>query len=183
MITGFFGEVGGIQLLGFDRISINRIKKRWQAIIDEGRLVSVKMTESGSIIVVKTAEANVGSRPISNTFADPYTPDEPAYKALFEIIEPMKAGETRFFNFSRADETTEELYSLELIEYMFSKNQFYSVELKNDGTVGLFYEDERDGAMHELLFAGKEHIDFILDRIRPIEAGEKIFFNIEESKQ
>ena len=94
----------------------------------------------------------------------------------------MNPGETRFFNFSRADETTEELYSLELLEYMFSKNQFHSVELKNDGAVGLFYEDERDGAMHELLFAGKEHIDFILERIGPIEAGEKIYFNIEEGK-
>lgn len=165
----------------FNKIAVYRMKKRLENAISRERVSSVEMMEDQSIVVRTKAKAIEGKRPTADSLCDQYRPEDIANIAMLEITGPLKPGQIHFFNSNQREHSWEDIYTLEVLDNKLRLNDFYSAQLKNDGSVSLFIIKDYLDEPLEIPFSEKGHKDFILSKTGPLTPGQVFYFNKDEA--
>ncbi len=167
----------------FDKLAVNRMKKRWERAISQKEIISVKMAEDSSIVVRKSLTAEVSGRSISNVVFDSYKSEDVACKAMLLIVGNMKPGDIHYFESDWPQgETLESQFSPEVIANMIETNHFEKAEMKPNSNIDLYSISQITGNLYSKEFSRPDLLEVILRFTGPMKPGDVYHFKSSENE-
>ena len=166
----------------FDKIAVNRHKKKWQQLIDEDRLISVKRVSGDNLLVLNMVEAVVNGRKIVNTVSNSYSIESSTGRALHSIVGPLQIGQAKYFGMNHDAVDFEEVYTPEILEMSLKAKFARKAEMTEDGKILLWIEYDAERPLRSMDFSSKPFLDAIQSVTGPMKPGDVYHFKSSESE-